>query len=63
MKKKKEVLEFFGVHLSPDIAKTLREHADLYGRSLSGEIRVMIRDCIALREQTTRQFAKPKRKK
>jgi hypothetical protein len=62
MKKKKDGLEFFGVHLTPELAKSLREHADLYGRSLSGEIRVMIRDCIAARDKTTHEFAKPKKK-
>lgn len=63
MKKNGINTNFFGVHLPDDLAKKIREHAELYGRSVSGEIRVMVRDAIAERESTTHQFAQPKNTK
>jgi hypothetical protein len=62
MKKKKDGLEFFGVHLAKEWADIVREHSQIYGRSLSGEIRQLIKEAVGHREATTHQFAKPKKK-
>ena len=63
MKKKKDDMEFFGVHLTKEWGGIVREHSQIYGRSLSGEIRQLIKEAVAARNATTHEFAKPRRKK
>ena len=62
MKKDTAHSQFFGVHIPNEIAETLKEHAEIFGRSISAEIRVLVRDGLLARKSQM-EFARPKRKK
>ena len=49
--------------LTHELYADVEYHSDIHGRSVSKEIEQLIKEALGYREQTTHQFAKPKRKK
>lgn len=49
--------------LEPDLYADISYHADIHGRSISSEICQLIKEAMGYRENSTHEFAKPRRKK
>lgn len=63
MDKNKGKDQFCGTRLPPELYDKVAEHAGIFGRSISKEIMVLVRDGIAAREKEQFLFSKPKKKK
>lgn len=53
---------YCGTNLPEDVYEDLKMQAKVYGRSISKEIMVLVRDGIAARNKAEFEFTKPKKK-